>query len=91
MIAVLVLLGLVVVRLLVLGGLAYALLPRGRSCPACGAETLVLERTGVVRMLPGIARRWCMACGWSWFRKLRATPPPRSLPRPVGSSARVNR
>jgi hypothetical protein len=71
MIAVLVLLALVALRAVVLGGLAYALLPAGRGCPACGAETVALERTGLVRVLPGIARRWCMTCGWSWYRKTR--------------------
>lgn len=71
MVAVLVLLALVVLRLIVLGLLAYALVPRGRSCPACGDETLALERTGLVRMLPGVTRRWCVACGWSWFRKIQ--------------------
>ncbi|MFI5280821.1 MAG: hypothetical protein ACHQU1_10010 [Gemmatimonadales bacterium] len=70
MIAVLVLLALVVLRLVVLGGLAWALLPRGRTCPACGAETVALERTGLVRMVPGVTRRWCVECGWSWFRKV---------------------
>jgi hypothetical protein len=71
MIAVLVLLAMVVLRLVVLGGLAWALLPRGRSCPACGAETVAVERTGLVRMVPGVTRRWCMVCGWSWYRKIR--------------------
>ena len=71
MVAVLVLLALVALRLIVLGLLAYALVPGGRSCPACGEETLALERTGMVRMLPGVARRWCMACGWSWFRRIQ--------------------
>jgi hypothetical protein len=71
-IAVLVLLGFVVLRVLVIGGIAYLLIPPGRTCPACGAVTVALERRGLARFLPGIQRRWCVECGWSWFRK-RAT------------------
>jgi len=69
MLAVVVLLALVVLRVLILGALAFALVPRGHRCPACGAETVALERAGLVRLLPGIARRWCVDCGWSWFRR----------------------
>ncbi len=69
MIAVIVLLGFVVLRILVIGGIAWLLVPPGRRCPACGAETVALERRGMGRLLPGIQRRWCVACGWSWYRK----------------------
>jgi hypothetical protein len=69
MIAVLVLLALVALRVVLVFGFALVLIPSGRVCPACGGETLALERTGLVRLLPGVCRRWCMACGWSWYRK----------------------
>ena len=81
-IAVLVLLGLVALRLLILGGVAFLLIPAGRRCPACGGETIALERAGWVRMLPGVARRWCMHCGWSWLRKQKAGEPLAPVPRP---------
>lgn len=90
MVAVLVLLALVVVRLVVLGALAWVLIPAGRQCPACGAETLALQRTGALRWLP-VTRRWCVGCGWSWFRKLEAARPGRPEVRPSGSSSRVAR
>lgn len=65
----LVLLGFVVLRVLALCGIAWLLIPPGRLCPACGAETVALERRGVARLLPGVQRRWCVECGWSWFRR----------------------
>ena len=70
-----VLLAAVVLRILFLAGFAYLLIPRGRTCPACGADTVAIEATGLVRLLPGIGRRWCMACGWSWYRKHPARQP----------------
>ena len=78
MITVLVLLGFVVLRVLAICGVAYLLIPPGRLCPACGAETVALERRGIARLLPGVVRRWCVACGWSWFRRrVTALPPAR--------------
>ena len=88
MIAVLVLLGLVVLRVLLVCGFALVLIPAGRSCPACGAETVALERTGLVRLLPGVTRRWCVSCGWSWFRKMPAATPARDQARSAATSAR---
>jgi len=75
-IAAVVFFGFVVLRLIFIAGIAYLLVPQGRHCPACGAETIPLQRTGLVRTLPGIERRWCIACGWSWFRKRAAPTPP---------------
>jgi hypothetical protein len=69
MIAVVVLLALVLLRVVLLCVVAYLLVPAGRFCPACGQETIPLARAGMVRLVPGVERRWCMACGWSWYRK----------------------
>jgi len=83
MLAVVVLLALVLLRVLLLCLVAYLLVPAGRYCPACGAETVPLARAGLVRLVRGIERRWCMACGWSWYRK-RGAPallPPHDAPR----------
>lgn len=68
MLAFWVMLGFVVLRLVVLAGLALLLLPRGRTCPACREETVPLVSTGLLRLLP-IDKRWCTHCGWSWYRK----------------------
>ena len=76
MLAVAVLLALVVVRTLVVAGVAFLLIPAGGRCPACGGDTVALQRAGFARLLPGVVRRWCMACGWSWYRKVdRASEP----------------
>ena len=90
MIAVVVLLALVALRVAVLCGIALLLIPPGRRCPACGAETAVLERTGLAQLLPRVERRWCVECGWSWFRKrsrvLAVTAAPaRSVEKGVGA------
>lgn len=55
--------------------LLIALLPAGRDCPRCGAETLPIR----VRMLRPLRRfmgqRWCTACGWEGLART-ATPQP---------------
>ncbi|MDO8665059.1 MAG: hypothetical protein Q7J79_00485 [Gemmatimonadales bacterium] len=70
-----VLLAAVVLRAILVAGFACVLIPRGRKCPACGADTVPIHATGLVRLLPGIGRRWCMTCGWSWYRKHPAPEP----------------
>ena len=75
-----VLLCLVLLRLVLVAGFAYVIIPRGRRCPACTAETVPLQSTGLMRLLPGIGRRWCMACGWTWYRK-------HPLPQPAAREA----
>ena len=87
MVAVLVLLALVVLRVLVLSGIAFLLIPAGRRCPACGAETVALQRRGLARCLPGIQRRWCVECGWSWFRKRSPVSVPGKAPTKAGGQA----
>ena len=93
MLAVVVLMALVLLRVVLLFAIAYLLVPHGRRCPACGAETVPLRRTGLVRLVPGVERRWCLACGWSWFRKRLAAAAPgypapgRTEVRPSGKGA----
>lgn len=70
-----VLLAAVVLRVILVAGFAYVLIPRGRKCPACDAETVPIQTMGLIRILPGIGRRWCTACGWSWYRKHPAPEP----------------
>jgi hypothetical protein len=69
MLAFWVLLGFVALRVVALLIFATVLIPRGRRCPACGEDTAALERRGLLRVLPWLDRRWCLACGWSWYRK----------------------
>lgn len=75
-----VLLALVALRVIFVVGFAYLLIPRGRRCPACGAETVPIRGTALMRLLPGIDLRWCMECGWSWYRK-------RPVPQPAAREA----
>lgn len=48
---------------------SYRALPRGRDCPACGGDTLLLMPKGLrpfAKLGPGanVQRRWCLCCGW---------------------------
>jgi hypothetical protein len=75
MVTALVFTGFVLLRVALLVAIAWLLIPRDRGCPACGAVTVPLRRAGLVRLAPGIERRWCLECGWSWFRKRARTVP----------------
>lgn len=83
-----VLLALVAIRVLFVVGFAYVLIPYGRRCPACGAETVPIRSDGPIAFLPSIERRWCVECGWSWFRRRL---PPRSAAEELGASTRGTR
>jgi hypothetical protein len=48
---------------------SYRALPRGRDCPACGGDTLLLMAPGLRRIADvvpwaDVERRWCLCCGW---------------------------
>ena len=48
---------------------SYRALPRGRDCPGCGGDTLLLMAPALRRialLVPGadVQRRWCLCCGW---------------------------
>jgi hypothetical protein len=73
MAAVWVLLGLVVLRVVAVATFAYLLIPRSATCPGCGEPTVRLRAEGLARLLPGLDRRWCTACGWSWYRRRLTT------------------
>ena len=55
--------------------LLIALLPSGRDCPRCGAETLAIQP----RLLRPVRRfllpRWCTACGWEGYTRTLANAP----------------
>jgi hypothetical protein len=68
--------------------LAYRFLPRGRRCPACEEETVLL-RSALPRPVRGrLARRWCMHCGWVGLTRPRQSADPYVAPRDSRSSAR---
>lgn len=70
--AVIVLLGLVVLRWILLGiGAALILRPVDR-CPACFADTIQLHRPFLRRIAPWLEWRWCAHCNWSGPARHRA-------------------
>lgn len=73
--AIVVLLGLVVLRWVLLGIGAALILRPVDSCPACMAETHALHRPWLRRLAPWLEWRWCMACGWSGPAKHRPERP----------------
>jgi hypothetical protein len=65
----LVLFGFVLVRVAAVLGIIWLLIPSSHRCPACGQDTIPIQRTGVIRLIPGVERRMCATCAWSWFRR----------------------
>ena len=65
MLIVLVLMATVVLRLAVVIGAVYLLLPRGPVCRACDVEMVRIRNRFLERWLPVLERRWCLECGWS--------------------------
>lgn len=63
--AVVILLGLVVLRWVLLGIGAALILRPVLECPACMRETRLLHRPWLRRVAPWLEWRWCAACGWS--------------------------
>lgn len=63
-----VLLATVLLRLVLVAGVAWLLVPARRSCPHCGDDQLAR----VASRLAGLARlewRWCLTCGWQGVAK----------------------
>lgn len=70
--------------------IGYRSLPRGRTCPECGGETLqLLSRTlrmlSVLNRRATLQRRWCFCCGWEGLQRVPRSPGTASYP--VRSSA----
>lgn len=78
--AVVVLLGLVVLRWVLIGVGAALILRPVVDCPACLRETRALHRPWLRRIAPWLEWRWCLACGWSGPAR-RSPRHPRPLPR----------
>jgi hypothetical protein len=70
-----VLLATVLLRFGLVAVLTYALLPRGSSCPHCGAQLTLIRNTFLQRVVRLLERRWCLECGWQGVVRR----PPRTL------------
>jgi len=80
--AVLVLIGLVVLRGILIGVGAALILRAVPECPACFAPaTFLLQRRWLRRLLPMVEWRFCPQCGWQGPSKRQ--PGDASVPRPV--------
>lgn len=40
------------------------ILPDGIQCPQCDADTMRVEPSWVMRLLPSFRSSWCLVCGW---------------------------
>src|SRR2546426_12443232 len=88
MLVVAVLLTTVLMRVAIIGAVAYLLLPQGSLCPHCGVEMVAIRNRFFDRLLPALQRRWCLECGWNGVvRRVRSartrTYAPRPTPRPT--------
>lgn len=88
MLVVAVLLATVVMRVALVGAVAYLLLGQGGRCPHCGVAMLPIRNRLFDRVLPLLERRWCLECGWNGIvrRARRASPRAtarRAPPRPT--------
>ena len=70
---VIVLLATVVLRVAMVLGLAYLLVPRGVACPICSADLLPITHGRWNRLLRPLRHAWCLDCGWEGLVR-----PPRS-------------
>ena len=66
-VVVLVLLATVALRVALVLGIVWLLVPRRGECPRCGAATLLLVTATALRRLH-LERRWCL-CGWMGLSK----------------------
>lgn len=69
----------------------YMLLPQDRRCDGCNEETLLIQQTGVGRLvsrvtLGRVQRRWCPRCAWYGFSR-RIQPP--ASPARTGAAVRT--
>lgn len=69
-----VLLATVLLRLALVGGVAWLLVPSRHRCPRCGDDQLA-RVTSRLAALTRLERRWCLACGWQGVSKPSAPVP----------------
>ena len=83
MLVVAVLLVTVLMRMAMIGAVAYLLLPQGPLCPHCGVEMLAIRNRFFDRLVPALERRWCLECRWNGVvRRVRSAPTRRYTSRP---------
>ena len=74
---VIVLFGAVILRIMLIAGVAWWIVPKRAQCPHCAQETFGLaggKTFGLLRL----ERRWC-PCGWNGLSKLIPATPSRFL------------
>lgn len=50
------------------------ILPDGIRCPQCDAETMRVEPSRLMRLLPRFRSSWCLVCGWHGVHRIEAQP-----------------
>lgn len=88
MFAVLVLFATVLLRLGLVLGLVWLIIPRRPKCPHCQEPTSGLVSGRSLRWI-SLERRWCMECGWEGIGKRTRTDAPARREMPVGPSLAV--
>ncbi|MBI2537395.1 MAG: hypothetical protein HYW06_10640 [Gemmatimonadetes bacterium] len=69
-----VLMATVLLRLALVLGVIWLLIPRRRRCPRCGDDELSRVSSRLARLLH-LERRWCLACGWEGVSKPTVSAP----------------
>jgi hypothetical protein len=88
---VLVFAGLVLLRVLLVGVGAVAIIRPAQCCPACFQDTIPIRKTLLERLTRSLEWRWCPSCGWEALtrRPSRAAwPSPSPPPYRVGEAMR---
>ena len=68
------------------------LLSEAPECPACGGETLHIQRHGVAWLFPRLRPSWCPDCSWEGMLHPAAiVKPALPLPAPKGAQVPVHR
>ncbi|HSM36224.1 MAG TPA: hypothetical protein VK837_07505 [Longimicrobiales bacterium] len=78
-VVVLVFAGLVLLRVVLVGAGAMAIIRPVRSCPACFHDTVPVRKPLLQRIAPAFEWRWCPSCGWESLARRPgrdAWPPP---------------
>lgn len=69
-----VLLATVLLRLVLVAGVVWLLVPARRHCPRCGDDQLARVTSRLARLVR-LERRWCFSCGWQGVSKPRVDVP----------------
>lgn len=90
-----------VLPLLLSVAVSYRALPRGRACPQCQGESILLDAPALRRVSAvsplQFQRRWCLSCGWEGVTRVArerapAPPPaPRAVPPTVTRTTAATR